>query len=98
MLMLIIFFLLMAMLAAKLSMLMLAIMSMMDELILKILDSYHNGQLRYDNLSLLVPMLILMMSLLVVIFMAMLFAIMLIRLATMDALILKISDSITRDS
>ena len=73
----------------------LIIMSMMYELILKMLDSYHNEQMRYDNLSMLMPMLILMMSLLMAMLMAMLLVIMLIEMAIMSKLVLKISDSIT---
>ena len=73
-----------------LSMLMLIIMSLMEELILKVFDSYHNVQLKYDNLSMLMPMLMLMMSLLMARLMAMLFVTMLITIAIMRELILKI--------
>ena len=62
-------------------------------MILKISDSYHNGQQRYDNLSMLMPMLMLMMSLLMAMLMAMLSMLMLIMIAMMDELTLKISDS-----
>ena len=51
---------LMLMMSLLLSILMLIMIAMMEELILKVSGSYHNEKLRYDTLSMLMSMLMLM--------------------------------------
>ena len=83
---------LMVILMTMLSMCGLVMMAMIDELIQNISIFIMKDSLRYDYLSMLMPILILIISLLMSIFIAMLSISMPIMMAMMDELILYISD------